>query len=352
MHWLFDDELARVLVALGLGWLGWRIAARFNVPAPAILGSMLLVATGTMLGAPSPTFPHWTRVLVQSVIGGYLGLKIDRATLTCARAWLIPLALVTVWFVTATLLIGFALARWTTMDLYTALLAVTPGGVAEMTVIAMAVGADAALVATMQVVRLIASNVAVPLFARRHASQHAHARAEANGESDSESARGLHWSVCLSIGALGGLGLDALNVPAGGVIGAMLAVASAQWVGVSLRAIPARGRNWAQVLLGLFVGITFTQQTLRMLQHSFVMIVLVTLATLLSSFLLARVVQRWMRVDAETALLACAPGGLSLMPIIADELGAQTFIVSLFQLARIVLVILVMPILFQFLIKF
>ena len=82
------------------------------------------------------------------------------------------------------------------------------------------------------------------------------------------------------------------------------------------------------------------------------MIVGATLATLASSFLLAFVIQRWMRLDAGTALLGCAPGGLTLMPVIADELGAQTFVVSLFQLVRVVIVILVMPITFQILINF
>jgi hypothetical protein len=313
---------------------------------------MLFVAAATMLGASAPDFPHWSRVLVQTIIGGYLGLKINRATLASVRALLIPITISTIWFVAATLLIGYALARWTTLDLYTALLAVTPGGVAEMTVIALAVGADAALVATVQVVRLIASNVAVPLFVRRRAGQHLPTHEDSNRDGASDPARGSHWIICLGIGALGGFALDAFQVPAGGVIGAMLAVATAQIGGTPMRALPERGRNLAQVLLGVFVGITFTQQTLIELQNSFVIIVVATLATLVSSFLLARVVQRWMRLDAETALLACAPGGLSLMPLIADELGAQTFVVSLFQLARIVLVILVMPIIFQILMKF
>ncbi|MCI0476693.1 MAG: AbrB family transcriptional regulator [Anaerolineales bacterium] len=352
MSFLSDFELARVAVALTLGLIGWLIAARINLPAPAVLGSMLSVAIATMLGVPAPDFPRWLRVLVQSIIGGYLGLKIDRATIASTRSMLIPITISTVWFVAATLLIGYALARWTTIDLYTALLASAPGGVAEMTAIAMAVQANAALVATMQVVRLIASNLAVPFFVRRQAGQRFGPRAESNGDDVSDPTSGLHWIVCLSVGALGGFLFDAFQVPAGGVIGAMLAVAVAQLANVRMRTIPSHLRSLAQMFLGVFVGITFTQQTLIELQSSFVIIVGATLATLVSSFVLARVVQRWMRLDAETALLACAPGGLSLMPMIADELGAQTFVVSLFQLARIVLVILVMPIIFQFLMKF
>ncbi|MEW5720186.1 MAG: AbrB family transcriptional regulator [Chloroflexota bacterium] len=349
MSFLSDFEFARGAFILAIGLLGWLVAARLNVPAPAMLGSMILVALATMLGAPSSNFPHWSRVLVQTVIGGYLGLKIDRTTIACTRTLLIPIAISTVWFIAATLLIGYVMARWTTLDLYTALLAVTPGGVAEMTVIAMAVGADAALVATIQVVRLIVSNVAIPMFARRHANLET-ARAESNGDASSAPTRGWHWIVCLGIGALGGFLLDAFRVPAGGVIGALLAVAGAQIAGLALQTIPTRGRNLAQVFLGVFVGVTFTQQTLIELQNSFAIIIGATLATLASSFILAFVMQRWMRLDAETAILGCAPGGLSVMPLIADELGAQTFIVSLFQLTRIVLVILVLPIIFRFLV--
>jgi membrane AbrB-like protein len=349
---LFDLDLVRATIVVLLGLSGWFIAARVNLPAPGILGSMILVAVATMAGVPAFDFPHWSRVLVQSIIGGYLGLKIDRATVASTRAMLIPITISTVWFVTATLLIGYALARWTTIDLYTALLASAPGGVAEMTVIAMTVGADAALVATVQVVRLIASNVAVPFFARRHVGQHFGSRDESNDNGAVDPTRGLHWIVCLSVGVIGGFLLDALKIPAGGVIGAILAVATAQLAGLSMCAIPTRGRNLAQIFLGVFVGVTFTRQTLIELQSSFAIITAATVATLASSFLLARVIQYWMRLDAETALLACAPGGLSLMPIIADELGAQTFVVSLFQLARIVLVILIMPIVFRLLTNF
>ncbi len=352
MDAIFDLEFARATMVLAFGLLGWWIGARVNLPAPALLGSMLLVAIVTATGLiPPPNFPQWLRVLVQSVIGGYIGLKIDRAALASTRTLLVPIMASTVWFVAFTLLIGYAMARLTSMDLYTALLSATPGGVAEMTVIAMAVHADVAMVATIQVVRFFCSNLGIPFLVRRGINPCPLPRNEANTAATTLPApRGLHWLACLGVGALGGFGLDALQVPAGGVIGAMLAVAIVQLAGARLRTLPARARMLAQTFIGVFVGVTFTQQTLIELQNSFAIIIGATLATLASSFMLAFVMQRWMRLDAGTAILGCAPSGLSLMPVIADELGAQTFIVSLFHLTRVVLVILVLPIIFRFLI--
>ena len=350
---VLDLEAARVTLVVLLGLGGWFLAARVNLPAPGLLGPMILVGLATVAGVPSHGFPHWLRVLVQSIIGGYLGLKIDRATIASTRSMLFPVAVSTVWFVLSTLLIGYALARWTTIDLYSALLASTTGGVAEMTAIAISVHADVALVATMQVMRLITSNVAVPFLVRREAYQQVLARSRARvAVSSLEPTRRWSWLACIGIGAVGGFGFDALHVPAGGVIGGMLAVAAVRLANVPLGETPARWRTLAQVFLGVFVGISFSSQTLIELQNSFAIILGALLAVFVSTLPLAFAIQRWMRVDAVTAILACTPGGLTVMPVLADELGAQTFVVSLFQFARIVLAILVMPIIFQILTKF
>jgi hypothetical protein len=101
--------------------------------------------------------------------------------------------------------------------------------------------------------------------------------------------------------------------------------------------------------MGIFIGGTFNAQTLVELRASFVIVVATTIATVTSSLFLARFVQRWLKVDVQTALLACAPGGLTQMAIVADELGAQTFVVSLFQLTRVVCVVLFTPIIVRLL---
>jgi uncharacterized protein len=344
-------DWVQMALALLIGLCGWWIASRLGVPAPSILGPMIVVAIVSCALFPFPDFPSWIKVLVQSVIGGYLGLKIDRETLASTKAMLVPIASSTAWFIFSTLVIGYVVARTTTIDLYSAFLGTTPGGVAEMTAVAVSVRADVALVATLQTVRLITNNVVVPFLARRGAGRRPLTQTQSTPiPASANDPAGFHWLICLLAGAGGGYLLDGLHVPAGGVLGAMIAVAAVRLANVRMKPVPLFMRNLAQVGLGVFVGITFNQGTLIEMRDAFAVVVVATLATIASSLILAWFVQRWLRVDAQTAMLACAPGGLTLMPAIADELGAQTFVVSLFQLARIVCVLLVMPIIFQFLV--
>ena len=58
---------------------------------------------------------------------------------------------------------------------------------------------------------------------------------------------------------------------------------------------------------------------------------------------------RFSRTDMMTSFVGTAPGGLSAMPGIAQEVGANTAIVSLIQLTRVLLVVMTIPFLVIFL---
>jgi membrane AbrB-like protein len=148
----------------------------------------------------------------------------------------------------------------------------------------------------------------------------------------------------LIIGGIGGYFLYAINFPAGGIIGSLVAVCLARLGGVDFGAPPQILRTLAQVGLGLVVGVSFNEQTLVELQTDLVPILLVTLATVGSGVLLAGVVQRRLGTDLQTALLACAPGGVIQMTVIADELGSDAVMVNVVQLARLVTTIVLFPI--------
>lgn len=347
------DYGLRASLTLLLGLAGWRAALRLQMPAAAILGPMLLIGAAACLGAALADFPAWLKTSAQAIIGVFLGLKFNRITVLRAKSLVWPIVVANAWLLLSGLLIGYALMRLARVDLNTSLLGTTPGGIVEMTVMAGSFQADVALVATLQAFRLVSANVSIPILARRQVNPHSPSD-DAVLFSHSRRVAGVScragWPICMLMGLSGGFFLTWLQVPAGGVVGALLAVGAIQLAGVEMAPLPAPIRNAAQVLAGIFIGLTFSAQTLVELRAAFLTIVVTTAATLASSLLLARFIQHWLRLDAQTALLACAPGGLVQMGIIADELGAQTFVVSLFQFTRIVCVIVLAPLVFRMLI--
>lgn len=144
----------------------------------------------------------------------------------------------------------------------------------------------------------------------------------------------------LAGGLAGALLLGLLQVPAGGIVGAVAGSALAS--GVRGLAPPSRGvRVVGMVLLGCAAGARLELGTLRVLLHLAVPIVLAVAVLLVVDVVLAAVLTRRYGVDPVTALLACAPGGVSEMTMLALDVGARTEIVVAVHVVRVVTVVLV-----------
>lgn len=353
--------LLQLSVTAGLVAAGWSVASRLKIPASAILGPMIMVGLASSAGLIHLELPYWLRVVLQIVVGAYVGYRVQRSALAGMRSMLGPLVASTVWVMIWAVLIGLGLTKLTGISATTSLLGAAPGGAAEMSAMAGTIDADVALVATMQAFRLISILVLIPVLVRRMAP----APALAVGAGAVATAAlplpvatptdedapipapcapyRYAWPVCLLIAAAGGSLFTLLGAPAPGIIGSMLFVAAARLRGLSVAPLPPQLRTVAQLGIGLMIGVSFSQETLLEIQTGFVPLLGVTGATLLSSMAVARILQTWLGVDAQTALLACAPAGLTQMVIVGDELGADTVVISLFQMARLMSVLLIFP---------
>lgn len=353
-------------LALVLGLAGWRVAQRLRMPVPTVLGAMLMVGAGSILGALDLTAAPQIRIGLQMIIGTYAGYRFDQEASRRLKTMVPAVAGVTLWTVASALLVGFLLSLLTGMALPTALLGTAPGGLPEMSAVALTMHADVAVVATISATRLIAAMMAIPFMARRASGQTAGlARAATPLDDDDLGADALAgrdtravsdadprrprqpwlWTVLLGIG--GGTLFTILQVPAAGVMGSLLSVAAGRIRGVPLSQPPVWLRTTAQLGIGIIIGTTFTPQTLSVLGQNALPVLGAAAATVASGLALSGVLQRTLKVDHQTALLACSPAGVTQMAVLSEELGAQTFVVSLFQLTRLTAVVVVMPLIFR-----
>ena len=154
------------LVALAVGLALLRF---LDFPGGAVLVPMLatagLVATGWF---PDTVIPAPLLNAGYVVIGVQVGLKFTRTTLGII-ARLLPLAFVQI---AGTILscaaAGWLMAELTDIDPLDAYLATTPGGLYAVIAVAISTGSDTGLVFSLQVLRLFASLLLVPLLARLH----------------------------------------------------------------------------------------------------------------------------------------------------------------------------------------
>ena len=104
-----------------------------------------------------------------------------------------------------------------------------------------------------------------------------------------------------------------------------------------------------QCILGIELGQKVTSSVLYIFQENWLTILILLLLSIFFSLLSGLVLWKYSNLDMLTSFFATAPGGLSSIPGIAEEVGANTGVVSIIQTMRVFLVLLTIPVMISFL---
>jgi membrane AbrB-like protein len=154
---------ADLMVLTACGALGYLLARLLRVPAAAVVGPMILSAGVHILGWTSAKPPFELVAAAQVVVGTAIGCRFAGVTTRLLLRTAAAAAGGTVVLLSATIAFAMTLAQLTGLPAVPLVLAFSPGGLAEMSLIAIAIGADAAFVATHHVVRIFLIVVLAPL---------------------------------------------------------------------------------------------------------------------------------------------------------------------------------------------
>lgn len=155
-----------LLVLLACGVLGFGLARLFRLPAPGLLGPMLVSAGAHLAGIVEGAPPVLVVAVAQLVIGAQVGARFaGYPVLRVVQAVASGFGL-TVLMLAAALGCGWLLARTSGLSTLLLILALAPGGLAEMSLVALALTDDPALVAAVHIVRVALVVVAAPLLFR------------------------------------------------------------------------------------------------------------------------------------------------------------------------------------------
>lgn len=165
-HGAVDALLAFCLLAAltcAVGWLLWKR----GVPNAWVLGP--LFAAGTLAAAQVPVghVPEWMVRAGQLCIGLSLGTRFTPGFLHTAPRFMVAVAACTATALGLAALFGLALAKLCGLHPATALLATSPGGIAEMALTARALHVEVPVVTAFHVCRMVVLVLAVgPAFRR------------------------------------------------------------------------------------------------------------------------------------------------------------------------------------------
>lgn len=166
-------RLTPYLVTYGALLGGIWLSGRLQVPAGRLLLPMGLLFGGTLAGLPHAPLPAWLNAGALVLLGLWVGLQFDRASLKQAGITALWAAGLTLGLMGVGLVLGLGIHAGTTIALETALLGSTPGAIETMTAVALEVASQPALVTAMQLFRMLGAVLVGPPLVRALARPHA-----------------------------------------------------------------------------------------------------------------------------------------------------------------------------------
>jgi len=151
---------------LGFASLAALFSNRINLPTPFLMGPILGAAMLSMSGFSCPSLPSWLTILCQIAVGAYMGVKIELASLSNWRILTTYTLLGVVAVIATSLGIAFMLSHYYGYSDVTSFLSMAPGGIAEMSVTGIALGADLSVIASYQIFRLFFILLLTPVMFR------------------------------------------------------------------------------------------------------------------------------------------------------------------------------------------
>ena len=143
--------------------LGFPLFKLLGLPSAQILGPMILSAIFHGSGLTEAKPPTEIVNIAQLIIGISVGARFVGVSILRLYKTMVAGAGATIFMVTLAAAAAWLISTWTGLPFAAVWLAFAPGGLAEMTLISLALGIDVAFVSTHHVVRVVFMVVAAPI---------------------------------------------------------------------------------------------------------------------------------------------------------------------------------------------
>lgn len=157
------------------------------------------------------------------------------------------------------------------------------------------------------------------------------------------------WFIIIS--SSGGLLLSLAGLSIGWMIGTLIMAAflsfqGPAWLKLSTdgKGIPQYWLRIGQCILAIELGRKINLSVLHIFQENWMTILIILLLSIIFSVFSGFILWKSGGTDMLTSFFGTAPGGLSAMPGIAEEVGANTAVVTIIQTMRVFLVVFTVPI--------
>jgi hypothetical protein len=162
-----DIALPDLAILVACAFIGWAFGLLLNIPGGQIIMPMVVSATAYVSGIVESPPPAPLIALAQVVMGAGIGVRFAGIRWREAGPTLAYAAISGVLMLLGALIVAQISAPLLGVEPNTLLLALAPGGLAEMCMTALALDADTAFIATMHIIRILMIVSLAPFIFRR-----------------------------------------------------------------------------------------------------------------------------------------------------------------------------------------
>ena len=157
--------------------------------------------------------------------------------------------------------------------------------------------------------------------------------------------------IYLAAGVVGGLLGEKTRMPAGTILGAVLAVVVVKSIAGQSWSTPKSFNFIAQVVLGVLISLSYAPGMFKGLGMLAVPILASTLVLVLSGVALALLFSHWGFMDLATAYIATSPGGMSALVPMAVDMKVNVPLIAAFHFFRVLFIVGTAPLVFRILLR-
>lgn len=339
-----------------VGGIGGYWGNKKKIPAGVMIGALLAIALMNTVVGYAAEYPPNLRVMVQILSGLVIGSRFRKKDINELRKMGKPILILLIMMFTFTIVFSLLMHSISGLSFMTSLFSCAPGGMSDLTLIAVDFGASTDKVMLLQLFRFLVvviffPNIIKKLYLKEPAVTLSINESEVEEEKEKPAFtphitkdKLTKFAISLAASTAGALLLRTVGVPAGAIIGAILGTILLS-VATDLLSYPSFIKVLSRVLAGCYVGSQISRATWAALGELIVPMLIMAIEVFVMSFATAYLLSKFTGMNKATALFCCTPGGITEMGLIADELGLDTPKIVLMHSFRLISVICLIPVL-------
>ena len=332
---------------------------KLKVPGGMLVGSIIGVVILNLMTSQAYIYPE-AKTFAQILTGAYIGCTVSKEDVKRLPSVIGPYLTVMTSFLVLNLCVAAFFYIVTDMDLLTCLFCAAPGGIGDTPLVAMDMGADGAMVAVMQFVRMIFGMGCLPtiiMLADQKLEPNQAITLEISQQSHPTPGKKIHTKNSLVkflptfvIAACAGIAGQVLDVPGGILSFSMIAVVAVK-MRFPLSPMPIWMRRVAQVLAGCCIGSSISKEQIFQLRQLILPAIVLCLGYIICCIGMGCVISRVFHINLREAMLCLSPAGATEMALIAADLGVHSANLVVLQMCRLLSVMTFVPQIFTLIIR-